>query len=528
MQFVYDEIPALPRLVWVAALERNADVVAVKCGPWVEKKSKWFCEGAWDGEFKNGDFALARTFAGSGGCIEDGAALFAAPTQTIDRLHMVRSGSKLWISNSLALVLAASNEMCDEKYRFYLADFSTITRGIHDYKTTVPTASGNRVHLYYFCNVEISRDLTVRRIEKPESPRFPDFPTYRSYLVESMKAVAANAGDAARKVTYRLLSTISSGYDSPACAVIAKEAGCEEAVTFTKSAPRRGEAEDDSGKEIGQILGLKTEEYEREEYLSRTDSPEIEFLASGSGGDVVMWSSLERKLEGRILVTGDHGDTLWDPRSPRVSKVIKRGDPGSSTVDFRARAGYLVLPMPFLGVTNHPDLHEVSNSAEMRPWSLDRPYNRPIPRRIVEQAGVPGNLFGQEKKVIAQAFHPLTGEHDPLDSMLTAKSFADFNSYFASIIGKNRFRYRKSVVLEWLFALNARFNWKMRGLARRVGMRFPGLILIDTRHRVRMMPHDFTFHWANQVLVQKYQAALAGAINPAGDRTRKEKTGFDA
>ena len=33
----------------------------------------------------------------------------------------------------------------------------------------------------------------------------------------------------------------------------------------------------------------------------------------------------------------------------------------------------------------------------MRPWSIGGAYDRPIPRRIAEEAGVPRDLFGQNK-----------------------------------------------------------------------------------------------------------------------------------
>jgi len=35
---------------------------------------------------------------------------------------------------------------------------------------------------------------------------------------------------------------------------------------------------------------------------------------------------------------------------------------------------------------------------EMMPYTLNNDYDRPIPRRIAEESGVPRELFGQEKK----------------------------------------------------------------------------------------------------------------------------------
>ena len=39
----------------------------VHCGPWVELRSNWFCEAAWDGQFDQGDFDRTDIVAGSGG-----------------------------------------------------------------------------------------------------------------------------------------------------------------------------------------------------------------------------------------------------------------------------------------------------------------------------------------------------------------------------------------------------------------------------------------------------------------------------
>jgi hypothetical protein len=44
------------------------------------------------------------------------------------------------------------------------------------------------------------------------------------------------------------------------------------------------------------------------------------------------------------------------------------------------------------------DITAISLSPEMQPWSVASDYDRPIPRRIVEAAGVPRPLFGQRKR----------------------------------------------------------------------------------------------------------------------------------
>jgi hypothetical protein len=44
------------------------------------------------------------------------------------------------------------------------------------------------------------------------------------------------------------------------------------------------------------------------------------------------------------------------------------------------------------------DILKITDSSEMNSWRLGNSYDRPIARRIAENAGVPRYLFGQSKK----------------------------------------------------------------------------------------------------------------------------------
>jgi hypothetical protein len=65
--------------------------------------------------------------------------------------------------------------------------------------------------------------------------------------------------------------------------------------------------------------------------------------------------------------------------------------------ELRLVAGFIQLPLPFIGARNKPDIVRITESSEMDPWRLGNAYDRPIPRRIAEEAGVPRHLFGQSK-----------------------------------------------------------------------------------------------------------------------------------
>jgi hypothetical protein len=69
--------------------------------------------------------------------------------------------------------------------------------------------------------------------------------------------------------------------------------------------------------------------------------------------------------------------------------------------EFRLRTGFVHLPPAFYGWRHHNDLIRISRSPELAPWSLGTSYDRPIARRLVEEAGVPRELFGMKKRAVS-------------------------------------------------------------------------------------------------------------------------------
>lgn len=524
IRLAFETLHHLPRLVWVACLERGGDVVRVSHGPWIETSETWFAEGAWDGEFAEGHPADAMVLTGTAGEVREDTLVISTPTHTLDRIHLIRSGGRLYTSNSLALVLAAAGEACACGYRYYMHDLATIMKGIRGYRKHVPTQSGNRVYLYYHCILHVDSGLNVRVLPKPVPPAVRSYGDYYGFLSRMVEAVVQNARSSHRLVAYEPLIGISAGYDSAACAVLAREVGCTEGFTFPRARPRPGTSDEDSGKTIGELLGIRMIECDRDTYLERTDRPEIEFLASGTGGDLVIMSGIEGILERRILLTGDHGDTVWDKDSPRVSTEIKRGDPGAALTDFRGRVGFLIFPIPFIGAVNHPQIDGISNSAEMRPWSLARDYyDRPIARRMAEDCGIPRETIGQSKQAVAQTFHPTTGEHEPLETMLSSPALQDFWVFYEALPASAKWRgERVSRLLRGALWLNLRLNWRIKRFGELLGVDVKPWICIPERYRLTPAPNDFTFHWAIGEMIERYQRVLKREIYQSnGERSTR-------
>ena len=390
----------VPKMAWCARLRRGDPVVHVRHGSWVEQGVGFFFEGAWNGPFGAGAFTDATICLGSGARLtRDGSVEFAGASHPKERLHFLRDGDLLYVSNSLPFVLAEAGDELDWQYRFLQQDLISFCDGLESSVDGVPTALGNTVKIVYCSNISVGPELQLRKELKPEPRRFSDYADYVAFLRTEVARLHANAdrSGAADSVPpgrdHR-----PSGYDSPAAAILAREIGCTEAVTFVSGRENFGE-DSDSGTEIGRLLGMTVHEFHRTAYRSSPNVPEAEFLAVGTGGEDVPMSVFEERIEGTLFFTGFLGDRLWARLwpDPRGSERFEMGPDGASLSEFRLRVGFVHLPIPLLlSFTRHPDLHRIANSAEMRPWRSPNPlYDRPVPRRFIEENGVPRGMFGK-------------------------------------------------------------------------------------------------------------------------------------
>jgi hypothetical protein len=229
-----------------------------------------------------------------------------------------------------------------------------------------------------------------------------DYVAYASLMQVTLDRVIRNACDPARRQGFRPLCMISRGYDSVAVAALASKAGCTEAVTYRESGSDNGTVNDD-GSEIGRVLGYRTTAYERREPTETLCEGDEEFYLEPWGVDREM-TPMEAQLAGSILLSGRStsgweagGGARWglpgNSGLPDLQRPIPY-TPGCAPTDFRMRVGFLHFSVPAIGAIYAPALHRLTESQAMRPWSVGGGYDKPIPRRIAEEAGVPRQLFG--------------------------------------------------------------------------------------------------------------------------------------
>ena len=421
-QFNFEKMESWPPLTWLAITDEPNETIVVRHDPGVETRDRWFCEAVWAGDFDEGGFDRTDIVAGSGGRLRSGRVIFVSAGSTVDRLHSMKTESRVWFSNSLCCLLSSVQATVDAFYPHFHADLS-IVQGLASLKTVLRT-SGGPVRLTYFHNlIWDGHNLAVT--DKPFADRdFAGFAQYRNFLAASMHEVHKNMSAPTRQFPLSMLGTLSRGYDSPTVAVLAREAGCQRVLCFDQSIRNR----DDNGAVIAPYLGLEPTVVMQDAWREYPLAESV-FVAADCKGEDVYWFGAKEHLAGKVIMTGYYGSRAWDKEIVDTSEKLRRGDrAGLSLCEFRLRAGFLHCPVPFWGGRNIARINAISNSTEMTPWDIAGYYSRPIARRIVEEAGVPRELFGFRKN--AASVHFRSGK-DSLTDKLTPRSRRDFILWLA-------------------------------------------------------------------------------------------------
>jgi hypothetical protein len=306
-----------------------------------------------------------------------------------------------------------------------------------------------------------------------------------------------NAGSAKRRVKYTTpVATMSSGYDSAACAAIAKDHGCEEAVTYRLSPEDQllfVGGNDDCGTAIAEKLGLRIRERDPKGYLKYDNLPEAEFVATGYGDEALSMSVFEADFSQRLVITGVHGGTVWSriPRTKLVNDICQPDGCGCSLAEFRYRVGFIHVPLPFIGSFNNPSIFRITLSEEMKSYSIGGNYDRPIPRRILEEKGVDRGLFGQKKAGLLPGL--LGSNKTELQRRMTKKSFMSFEKYYQQNRSKRCFL--STVVHMGLFAFYKYYSRLLFRVSRRKDMITILGCPIPGKFRNSPLRKNFLFNW---------------------------------
>lgn len=419
--------PSLPPLAWCARMRRGRPEVEVRAGRDVVVADDAIVEGAWDGRFAALGFDRAASLAGTGLRVAPHAVRFVAGSGRHDRLYATRRGDDLWVSNSLVYVWVAAGDAPDPRYRRHIHDLMRQVR-TSPFERTPQSFRGRSgpVSIVELRDLEVDPDLALRPVDKVALPAPHDFAEVDALLDGVVARTFENAADPQRTRRYRPLATVSRGYDSAATAALSARHGCREALTFAELQP--GVPSPDDGTPVGEHLGLDMIRRTRDGWRARTDLPEAEVWACPPAM-LLPLASVEADLPGRVLVTGRFGDRLFpppfgDPGPPAVESILS----APSTSEMKLRLGFVHFA-PFFALRPHAArLIAMAGAPELARWSVGGDYDRPIPRRIAETAGVPRDLFGTSK--LAGAVDEVRGPAE-----LSPTSQRDFAAFVAATPG---------------------------------------------------------------------------------------------
>ena len=405
---------ALPRLGWVAAIDRERRVLSAWHGPSVEVTPDGIVEGVWSGDFQRGDFHEAEHFFGSGLRTVGEDVWLVPSSSTVDRLVVFETPTRVLASNSLVSLLAFCDGRLDEDHDYMPEAFAS-NNDLASYQRRFPIVCPVPGKCYQVFQERVIIDSQGMRFVNLHKPRdFSSFPEYLSALRKVVEELDNNLRSPGRKFDISKYSTISSGYDSPAVTTLVRDIGIEGCFSIGRSNSRipkflSKKAAVDDGSDIADMLGVRTIRVEPPK-RGQVDRDELDFLTVSAAPSELAFYSVSRFFRPKktvgVLFTGHHGGAIWGHRLVQTDgSVVVKGDfAGLNLSETRLNAGFIHVPIPAIYLWSAPAIYRISNSPEMSAWRVGGAYDRPIPRRILEEAGVPRELFGYRKKAVVQSY----------------------------------------------------------------------------------------------------------------------------
>lgn len=400
----------LPKLAWVATVEMRKQQARVYHGPWVEVLPEAFIEGLWDGHYPEAGFDQSCCVFGTGAVARDQCITFVSSTSTTDFLYWRASDDRNCVSvaNSLPLLLASLDDRLDPHFEEYDLINNSVMSGIELYATAIPTKHGT-VNRLMHRNLSVGRGSVLEQ-DKPLPPQFATFAEYSAYLSASYGRLERNARDSNRQRPMAIFSTQSRGYDTTAANAVAKAHGIDKVFTVTKGKAkgyfadedRRIETDDD-GSDICGVFGLVAIKIDRRALEHDQRLEHLFYASMHENGDFNLQQISAHVVQPTALITGCLGE-MWYTKSYHgehpgiINDALMRLDLGNhGLTEVRLEGGYVQLAFPYIGARSRESIFRITESAEMDPWRLGTSYDRPIPRRLAEQAGIPRPMFGQTK-----------------------------------------------------------------------------------------------------------------------------------
>lgn len=442
-QFNYIYHEKLAKLAWGMVITLGEKIVDVHIGSMVEHCKDFFVSGVWDGPFAEAGFDEAEMFCGCGvKLVEDKIVAYTA-THERQRICYMKKQNKVYVTNSIPFLLALTEENLDIDCDQYERILCSVIDGLEDYEKNIPLAGGAVMHQLFSSDLSIDQELNCQIKRKPQHRDFVDFQDYYQSMLQVCEKIRDNGMDPYRKYLYGMVTTASSGYDSSSCAAIVRQIGCDTACTF-----RNGKYDEDSAVDILKQLGYPNiVERSYLDYKAEENNLDAVYFADGDLGFFMPFAGFKNEFFGKILVTGISGSYMWD-RDSKVNPDSKREGYYfyTANLSFNEHAiqnGYMMLPLVLYGSTAAVSIQKISNAAEMEPWTLHTDYDRPIPRRILETAGVARESFGHVNRGAGISFSRNFTDKQ-VKYKMTPSGYEDFKQWLNQK-GNNRWGWKRMI-----------------------------------------------------------------------------------
>lgn len=476
-------VPDWPKLAWVSRLQPLSIDVPVWHGPMVEVAEDWLAEAVWDGDFQAGHFDQTDLVFGSGIRVRGDNLHVVNSATMVDRLWHVQKNGAFFVSNSLPAILAAAELELRDDYPRYVQDIGSIdTQGYRGYQRSIVTRS-QPVDILYYDNLAFDGQQ-LRVLPKPRKARqFVPFAAYRDFLVDTARRLVGNCVDPARRYPVAPLVGVSSGYDSPAVAAVAKAAGCVQAVTIANATALLPSSDD--GSAVAAQLGMSCRSYIHHPSAYRNEI--AVWAACGHPGGLNL-TIFDYPQPLSLLLAGNYGDTVWNKAPRDISNPL--GDSDALISEFRLAEGVFHCLVPWWGIWDADQINRLGATPEMQPWSIGGSYDRPVPRRLAEEAGAAREAFGRRKR--------LTASNRPFRWPYSREAQRQFRNYLRArgVYAPGRLEVallRRAVLLLHLIRLN---------------VKLPGWLRDRLEPWRAMRCQSMLFQWANWELKQTYQNGL--------------------
>ncbi len=194
-----------------------------------------------------------------------------------------------------------------------------------------------------------------------------------------------------------------------------------------------------------------------------------------------MVKEIQRRNLPAVVLMGYCGDDVWGQKGKIDDET---GDllttppiSGSNLAEVRLLAGFVILTPAYMFIRDVGRTKKISSSREMALWTLNNDYDRPIPRRIVEETGIPREWFGMKKHHITTTYFWPINKENRVAFYRYLKTHLHTGKWYAVA------HYLQNRILVNIFGMNRLFGKK-----------------IDF--------YDLMHKWATEVLKKEYAAIL--------------------